>query len=711
VAWGSAWHRNKQLIRTADYDQIRDLLRQADVALLYGSEDRIEHQGLGYDELSQLNPCLIHARCRPSRTARGAIADYSLLVEAQAGFCTQLTSQHRPGPILVDVRAAGAGAALLLTTSVLALLRRRALSGNGGIGGWTETSLYDGMLATLGTMIGRAEHAPAHVDSYWEKGSTFPNFMYRCADDELIQVWFGGKGMYEKLIEVIGDEPSTRGYYADQVSGGLNARALRWRATFAQKPRDVWMMQLRAAGVACEPVLAPGDALSDPHLAEVGLAVQHRDPQTHETMVVVGSAISVQAHAGNAVGAAERDQPAAAAGGGLLAGVRVLDFSAFVAGPLAAQVLADMGATVIKVEPPEGEAMRAAAYAVAACQRGKRSIAIDLNAPAARPVVERLIRWADVVLHNFRVGVSTRLGIDEATVARLNPSAVYCHASAFGVSGPRAFFPGNDALMQALTGFERAAGGAGNEPLAATWIPIDMTGGWVSALGILAGLYARATQRGRGQRVTTSLLGAGMLLQSGVFQCNGEVVRQPELDGGQTGYGPGYRLYECADGQWLAVVIPTPSAWGRVGQLPECAGFPTVYLPLRRNRDDALALRAEEVLRVALASAPAPAWCTRLRDLGAEAELAESLDRDQFRRRILDDPLNQQLGRVVSYTALSWGNFDQLGILLRSGPHAASKSAPMLPDVGEHSVEILTELSFEPREIDALLQSKVVRSL
>ena len=107
--------------------------------------------------------------------------------------------------------------------------------------------------------------------------------------------------------------------------------------------------------------------------------------------------------------------------GGLLGGLRVLDFSAFVAGPLGAQVLADLGAEVIKVEPLEGEAIRAAAYAVAACQRGKRSVALDLDAPEARPVVERLIKWADVVLHNFRVGVSARLGIDEETVARLNP--------------------------------------------------------------------------------------------------------------------------------------------------------------------------------------------------------------------------------------------------------------------------------------------------
>ena len=208
----------------------------------------------------------------------------------------------------------------------------------------------------------------------------------------------------------------------------------------------------------------------------------------------------------------------------------MVDFSAFVAGPLAAQVLADLGADVIKVEPPGGEAMRAAAYAVAACQRGKRSLALDIGAAEARPVVERLLQWADVVLHNFRVGVSERLGVDSATVARLNPHAVYCHASAFGSTGARATYPGNDALMQALTGFERAVGGEGNDPIAGTWIPIDMCGGWVAAVGVLAGLYAAAAT-GKGFEVATSLMGAGMLLQSGAILRDGELAdRDPVLD-------------------------------------------------------------------------------------------------------------------------------------------------------------------------------------
>jgi crotonobetainyl-CoA:carnitine CoA-transferase CaiB-like acyl-CoA transferase len=339
-----------------------------------------------------------------------------------------------------------------------------------------------------------------------------------------------------------------------------------------------------------------------------------------------------------------------AAGPRLLEGVRVVDFSAFVAGPLAAQVLADLGAEVIKVEPPAGEAMRAAAYAMAACQRGKRSLALDITDPQARPVVDALLRTADVVLHNFRVGVAERLGIDADSLAAVNPGAVHCHASAFGGRGPRAAYPGNDALMQAVTGFERAIGGEGNDPTAATWIPVDMSGGWVAAIGILAGLHARATT-GRGQRVDTSLLGAGMLLHGGVFVRDGEVVRGPALGADQTGYGPGHRLYRCEDGAWLAVVIPTPESWRRLRDLPGADGLPAAYAPLGHDG-------AEAVLAAVLAGRPAAEWPAVLRPLGVLAELVADVPRDAFRRGILDDPVNRGLGRAVTYETEDWGTFE-----------------------------------------------------
>jgi crotonobetainyl-CoA:carnitine CoA-transferase CaiB-like acyl-CoA transferase len=717
VPWGRAWHRDKEIVSEEivteeDAARVAARLVAADVVIVYGTESDVEGRGLGSIELLAENPSLVYARCRPSRTASGSCADFGLLVEARSGFCTQLAG-HREGPIFVDVRASGGGAALVLTASVLALLRRRAHSGRGG---WAETSLYDGLISTLGCMIGRSERAPTEVESYWEKGSTFPNFLYRCADGELLQVWFGGKGMYASLIEILGDEPSPRGYYADQVSGMLQERARRWRSFFARHPREHWVQSLRQAGVACEPVLSPGDLLVDPHARDAGLVVERAvrsggrrlsvsTPMAVRPLSVATSAVGENRSAGPGE-ELERRIPVAATGR-LLEGVRVADFSAFVAGPLAAQVLADLGAEVIKVEPPGGEAMRAAAYAVAACQRGKRSLALDIGAPEARPVVERVLQWADVVLHNFRVGVSERLGLDEETVARLNPRAVYCHASAFGTAGARATYPGNDALMQALTGFERAVGGEGNDPIAGTWIPIDMCGGWVAAVGVLAGLYAAAAT-GQGFRVATSLMGAGMLLQSGVTRQDGQWVRGPELDAEQTGYGPGYRLYRGADGIWFAVVIPTSAAWAALRSFRGFSSLPAAYTPLRGGADDEAARQAEALLAGIFATRPAAEWLATITSAGALAELVEPMDRDHFRQGILDDPFNRQLGRVAAYDTPEWGWFEQIGPLLRCGPDAEGGPNLELPGVGQHSFEVLSDLGFGESEVQGLVRAKVV---
>ena len=700
VSWGRVWHRDKQIVTTDDPDRISELLRAADIALVYGPEDLVEARGLGFLDRSADNPALVYARCRPSRTEAGTVEDFGLLVEARAGFCTQLPG-HRAGPIFTDVRASGTGASFLMLTSVFALLRRRVRT---GAGGWCETSLYDGMLATLGCMIGRSERAAPEVESYWEHGSTFPNFLYRCADGELLQVWFGGKGMYRSVLEVLGDEPSPDGYYTDQTSGKLQARAQRWTTFFATRPRAEWIERLRAAGVACEPVLGPGEVLLNPHTLETGLATIRSDRGGQDLMI--GSPFEIRPLLDVPE---EPVLPPARGAAGLFAGLRVVDFSAFVAGPLAAEVLADLGADVVKVEPPGGEAMRAAAYAVAACQRGKRSIAMDINAPEARPVVEELIAGADVVLHNFRVGVAERLGIDAQTVARLNPGAVYCHASAFGAAGPRAAFPGNDALMQALTGFERAIGGADNTPVAATWIPIDMAGGWVAAAGIALGLYARSTQC-RGQQVVTSLLGAGMLMHCGVYLRDGEVVAGPSLDREQTGYGPGYRIYRGFDDEWLALVVPDRESWGRLGELVGSASLGD-YTPLRGGSTDAAARAAETTLAHAFATAPAAQWVHLLREHHISAELIDPMDRNRFRHTILDDPVNRQLGRVVGFRTTDWGYFEQIGPLLRTGPDVTGGPRPMIPGVGEHTTEVLRELGFGDEKVDELLTTKVARQL
>lgn len=685
LEWATVWHRDKTIVRTDDPEEISSLVAGADIVIAYGGRDLVEGRGLGADDAVAANPRLAYVRCAPSIVDGSEVPDFGLLVEARSGFCSQLAG-HRDGPIFVDVRATGSGGAFLIATSALALLYQRELT---GVGGAADTTLYDGMLATLGCMIGRAAGAPADVEGYWRDGSTFPNFLYHCADDELIQVWFGGKGMYATLIEVLGDEPSEQGYYADQISGQLQVRARRWVDLFRVRPRDEWIDALRARGVACEPVNAPGDALDDPHVRAVGLSTEV------DGTVVLGSPISVEP----LISGAEPSGPPRP-----LAGLRVVDFSAFVAGPLAAQVLADLGADVVKVEPPAGEAMRAAAYAVAACQRGKRSLALDLGAADARPAIDALLRWGDVVLHNFRVGVAERLGIDAATAASFRPDGVYCHASGFGPDGPRAKAPANDALMQALTGFEVANGGDGNEPIAGTWIPIDMAGGWVAAIGILAGLVGRA-RHGTGQLVNTSLLGAGLLLHSDVFR-RSEVVRGPAVDAEQTGYGPGYRLYRTADESWIAVVLPGPGVWraaaDRLGVAAEG------YTPLRSGEGAHAARDAGVAFADAIGRRDPGEVVPLLRAVGAYVEPVVEASRDQFRSGILDDEHNRDLGRVAAYTTPEWGTFEQIGPLLRVGPEPRPGPVMRIPAVGQHSTEVLDMVGLDAVSVDALIAGGVV---
>jgi hypothetical protein len=200
---------------------------------------------------------------------------------------------------------------------------------------------------------------------------------------------------------------------------------------------------------------------------------------------------------------------------------------------------------------------------------------------------------------------------------------------------------------------------------------------------------------------------------SGIMErvIDGELVRGPGLDPQQTGYGPGYRIYEGSDGNWFALVLPDDAAWLRLASLPEAASLPATYAPLRPGAADTAARQGETVLEAAFATAPAAEWAARLRGLGLLAEPIEPLDRDAFRRGILDDPVNRQLGRVVSYETADWGHFEQIGPLLQCGPEVGGGPRLMLPGVGEHPAEVLTELGLRGDEVDALLAAKVARQL
>lgn len=251
------------------------------------------------------------------------------------------------------------------------------------------------------------------------------------------------------------------------------------------------------------------------------------------------------------------------AGTGPLAGVRVLDLSAYIAGPYGCALLADQGADVIKVEPPTGDNLRkypstleAESRAFLGVNRGKRGLVLDLKQEAAREVLRTLVARADVLVHNFRPSVPARLGIAYEQLAEINPRLIYCAVSGYGESGPLKEKAGYDQVLQTMTGMCALQGRAEGPPEVLYGSVVDYYASAMVAAGVASALYERE-RSGRGQFVGVSLLRSALALQSArLVWAEGEPreVGRDMRSGGITGIHP------TRDG-YLYISANTPHFW------------------------------------------------------------------------------------------------------------------------------------------------------
>jgi formyl-CoA transferase len=321
---------------------------------------------------------------------------------------------------------------------------------------------------------------------------------------------------------------------------------------------------------------------------------------------------------------------------GPLAGVHVLELARVLAGPYATMLLADLGAEVIKVERPlTGDDTRqwgppfartgdgAESTYFLAVNRGKRSVAIDLKNPAEREFTEALLRWADVVVENFRPGVMERLGLGDDRLAELNPRLIRLAISGFGESGPDSSRVGYDQILQAEGGVMSMTGTAGSQPVK-VGVPIaDISAGLFGVIGVLAALVERA-QSGLGQRVSTSLL-AGQIgihtFQAARYLIAGEV---PGPSGHHHPTVAPYGTFAAADGP-VVIAVGNDDIWRRfaplVGLDPADDRFATNALRLANLAE------LHEIVAAALARHDAADWQTRLRQAGVPAGEVKTLDR------------------------------------------------------------------------------------
>lgn len=307
-----------------------------------------------------------------------------------------------------------------------------------------------------------------------------------------------------------------------------------------------------------------------------------------------------------------------------LEGLRVLDFSQFLAGPSCALRLADLGADVIKVERPEGgDLCRSLTVAdqrhgddsalFHTINRNKRSFAADLKQPVDLARVKALIAKADVMIHNFRPGVMERIGLDHDSVIAINPRIIYAAVSGYGSTGPWRDKPGQDLLVQSLSGLAWLSGNAAGPPVPAGVSVVDMLTGAHLAQGILAALVRRGVT-GRGSRVDASLLESALDLQFEAFTAflnsDGAQPRRSSVSHANVHTAAPYGIYRTADG-FLAIAM-TPV--DELARLVECEALATLAADRDRWYSDRDALKG--VLQEHLLGMPTSHWLARLEVAG-----------------------------------------------------------------------------------------------
>ena len=382
---------------------------------------------------------------------------------------------------------------------------------------------------------------------------------------------------------------------------------------------------------------------------------------------------------------------------GPLNGMRVLDCTHVIAGSWCSMLLADLGADVIKIEPPKGEVTRTAVGPFRPydfINRNKRAIAIDMAKPEGAAALRRLAAWADVWVENFRPGALERRGLGYDQLAQANASLIYCSISGFGQDGPYRERGGLDLVTQAMSGIMSFVGEPGGPPVS-TAVPIsDLNAGTFGALGILAA-WAHRQKTGEGQHVETSLLESALaytVWEAGLYFTLGEVA-QPR--GSKHRLAAPYEALKTGDG-YVVVGVNNQSLWRRfcdaTGQ-PALRDDPRFADPTSRVMN-----RAE--LKIAIeahfATNTTDHWLEKMLPLGIPCGPINTID------RALADPQVQARGIVVRL-----GDRDFVG-----SPLKMSRTPPALrrgpAEIGEHSREVLLEAGFAAGEVDALVASGVI---
>jgi crotonobetainyl-CoA:carnitine CoA-transferase CaiB-like acyl-CoA transferase len=558
----AAWNRGKDSVEldlrsTAGADSLLDLVNEADLLVENLRPGALDRLGLAPATLRAGRPPLVTCSISawgsdgPSRDEPG----WEPLVHARAGAQQGLFSGD--DPIWLPFPVASVSAALVAVLGAGAALIKRAST---GYGQHVETSLLDALLfLNAAAIFHREGHRPRIV-----RQTKSPILrVFDTADGRAVMVNLSGTERWRELCRLLGMDDGGLDYSTPEGLSKLSDRE--WNRTmlqrvmegFASRTADEWETALLAQPTAVAKCNSLAEWLASEQARVDGLIIPTDDPVLGR-VPLLGPPVRLAVEPGGS-------RPGRRHGGeqGALGGHRIIDLSSFWAGPLASRLLAELGADVVKVEPPGGEGgfqmMPVLPNIYVDANRSKRGIILDLKTPEDRVRLLDLVRASDVVVENAMAGAWERLGLDEPALRAVNPDLVYARAKGFGVAGPLAGRPSFDYVVQAATGMEMTQGG-GVRPVPVNFTANDYGTGLLLGAGVVLALLGRV----RGAAVTG--VDASLALTATVFQS--EDVAALAVAGTGVGAVPDQvgtdllgasmwrHLYRAKDG-WVAVCCVT----------------------------------------------------------------------------------------------------------------------------------------------------------
>jgi CoA:oxalate CoA-transferase len=403
------------------------------------------------------------------------------------------------------------------------------------------------------------------------------------------------------------------------------------------------------------------------------------------------------------------EAPAAAEHAPSLSGVRILDLTQVLSGPFCTQMLADLGADVIKAESPQGDVARSmppyfvgadSAYYLA-INRNKRSIVVDMKTPAGVDIVRRLALECDIVIENFRPGVCERLGLSAAALRLEKPALIWCSISGFGQSGPYRNKPAYDIIVQALSGGMSLTGEREGLSVRAG-IPIaDLAAGMFASTAVLAALHRRSAT-GRGEVIDISMLdcqAAMLCYQAAYYMHSGQV---PGRQGREHDSIATYRTFKAKDGIELVIAALTERMWEALCQVLGCAELANDARFSTAGNRSANRAALWPILEQRFLARTADEWTEVLDAAGVPVGVVNTID------RVVADPQIAHRGMVMELAAEDGRRIQVIGDPFFM-QESRRRSHTFPPAAGEHSDAILSEvLGLSQDEIDRLIDAGAV---